>query len=544
VFSKDDPYCGIDLDHCRDPKTGKIAKWAEKIIQDFHSYVEVSPSGSGVHILVKGQLPQGGKKKGQIEVYDKLRFFTITGQHLEGTPQDIRSAQEAIDRLLLSHFSKEIPPTTPNALPRRSENDADLIQKAIESKNGNKFNLLYQGRWKEAGYHSQSEADQALCNLLAFWTGSDAAKMDSIFRQSALMRPKWNEKHYGDGRTYGQGTIEQAISECHKTYSGTTILKTKSETIETEPERPHSGPNSTDQDNKSPYSVIDIYEFLAMELPPRDNILAPWLPRQGLAMIHSKRGIGKTFMALNIAYAVACGAAFLRWEASQPAGVLYIDGEMPGNVIQERLAQIVKSNELVPEKALLLMSPDLQEQAMPDLSTSEGQKAVNGYLSQDIELIILDNISTLSRSGKENEAQSWLPLQEWALRLRAQGKSILFIHHSGKTGLQRGTSKKEDILDTVINLRHTVDYEPMQGACFEIHFEKSRGIYGADVEPFEVRLEDGLWTMKDLKTSTLEKVIRLTKDGCSQKEIAEELGKNKGYISRLVKQAKESGALS
>jgi putative DNA primase/helicase len=130
------------------------------------------------------------------------------------------------------------------------------------------------------------------------------------------------------------------------------------------------------------------------------------------------------------------------------------------------------------------------------------------------------------------------------LRLRAQGKSILFIHHSGKTGLQRGTSKKEDILDTVINLRHTVDYEPMQGACFEIHFEKSRGIYGADVEPFEVRLEDGLWTMKDLKTSTLEKVIRLTKDGCSQKEIAEELGKNKGYISRLVKQAKESGALS
>jgi hypothetical protein len=291
------------------------------------------------------------------------------------------------------------------------------------------------------------------------------------------------------------------------------------------------------------YSVIGISDFLAMELPPRENILAPLLPRQGLVMIHSTRGIGKTFVSLNIGYAVTCGGSFLRWAAPQPAGVLYLDGEMPANVIQERLAQIVQCSALEPQKPLLIMSPDLQGQAMPDLSMSEGQKAVEKHLSHDIELIIIDNISTLSRSGKENEAASWLPLQEWALKLRAQGKSVLFIHHSGKGGLQRGTSKREDILDTVISLRHTQDYEPSQGAYFGVHFEKSRGIYGADVEPFEAKLEDGLWTMKSLKASSLEKVIRFTKDGYSQKEIADEIGKNKGYISRLIKQAKESGAL-
>jgi putative DNA primase/helicase len=291
------------------------------------------------------------------------------------------------------------------------------------------------------------------------------------------------------------------------------------------------------------YTAIDVSEFLAMELPPRENILAPWLPRQGLAMIHSKRGIGKTFISLNIAYAVACGGPFLRWEAPQPAGVLYLDGEMPANTIQKRLAQIVQSNDVGPQKSFLYMSPDLQGRAMPDLSTSEGQKAVNGYLSQDIELVIIDNISTLSRSGKENEAQSWLPLQEWALRLRAQGKSVLFIHHSGKTGLQRGTSKREDILDTVIGLRHTQDYEPSQGACFEVHFEKSRGIYGADVEPFEAKLADGVWTTKSIKRSAYEKAVRLTKDGYSQKEIADEIGKTKGYVSKLVRQAKEKGNL-
>jgi hypothetical protein len=291
------------------------------------------------------------------------------------------------------------------------------------------------------------------------------------------------------------------------------------------------------------YSVIAIADFLAMELPPRENVLAPWLPRQGLAMIHSTRGLGKTFVALNVAYAVACGDKFLRWEALQPAGVLYVDGEMPANVIQERLAQIVQCNALEPQKPLLIMSPDLQGQAMPDLSTKEGQKAVEKYLSPEIELVIIDNISTLSRAGKENEAASWLPLQEWALRLRAQGKAILFIHHSGKGGLQRGTSKREDILDTVISLRHTQDYEPSQGACFEIHFEKSRGIYGTDTEPFEAKLEDGVWTVKSLKRSTYEKIIRLTKDGYSQKEISDEIGKNKGYISRLIKQAKEKGDL-
>ena len=291
------------------------------------------------------------------------------------------------------------------------------------------------------------------------------------------------------------------------------------------------------------YSVVTIEDFLSRELPPRENILSPWLPRQGLAMVHSKRGIGKTFVSLNIAYAVACGGSFLRWMAPQPAGVLYIDGEMPAGVIQKRLAEIVQNNELEPQKPFLYMSPDMQDSAMPDLSTAAGQQAVEKYLTNEIELIIIDNISTLSRHGQENEARSWLPLQEWSLRLRAKGKAVLFIHHSGKGGSQRGTSKREDILDSVINLRHTQDYEPQSGACFEIHFEKSRGIYGADVEPFEARLEDGLWTMKDLKTSSLEKVIRLTKDGYSQKDIADEIGKNKGYISRLVKQAKADGAL-
>ena len=538
VFSLDDPFCGIDLDHCRDPKTGIIEPWAEKIIKDFSSYCEISPSGTGVHIIAKGELSEGGRKKGNVEIYDSGRYFTVTGNHLEGTPQDIRPAQEALNAFLTKYFSKEtLPPLTkPCSPPQSCEGDSELIKKAVESKNGKIFDLLYLGRWQQVGYPSQSEADQAFCNMLAFWTDKDAVRIDRIFRQSGLMRPKWDERHHGNGDTYGKATIDKAISSCRETYS-------QGRYNEGLPGKPRKG--STLRDDVQPaYTVIDIAEFLARQLPPRENILAPWLPSQGLAMIHSKRGIGKTFVSLNIAYAVACGGSFLRWKAPHPAGVLFIDGEMPANVIQERLAQIVLKAEIEPLKPLLIMTPDLQSQGMPDLSTGEGQKAVEKYLLPEIELVIIDNISTLSRSGKENEAASWLPLQEWSLKLRAQGKAVLFIHHSGKSGLQRGTSKREDILDTVINLRHTQDYEPAQGACFEVHFEKSRGIYGSDVEPFEARLEDGVWTMKSIKRSAYEKVIKLTIDGYSQKEIGEEIGKSKGYVSKLVRQAKAKGDLS
>ncbi len=229
VFSKDDPYCGIDLDskpekniECRNPRTGKIEPWALEIIKSFKSYAEVSPSGSGIHIIVKGQLPEGGRKKPNIEIYNKHRYFTVTGNHLEGTPQDITFSQDAINSLLASHFPKQVPKPSikRNASPRASLDDEALIQKAIESANGNKFNLLYQGQWEEAGYPSQSEADQALCNQLAFWTGADAGRMDCIFRQSGLIRAKWDENHYNDGRTYGEVTISKAIASCSATYSG------------------------------------------------------------------------------------------------------------------------------------------------------------------------------------------------------------------------------------------------------------------------------------------------------------------------------------
>ena len=298
--------------------------------------------------------------------------------------------------------------------------------------------------------------------------------------------------------------------------------------------------------------VLTLEELLKMPTPPRQNILSPWLAEQGLCMIYAARGLGKTWAALMIAYAVSSGGHFLTWKAEAAAGVLYIDGEMPLAVMKERLAQIVTSEDKDIQAPLNFLTPDAQEFGIPDLSTIEGQERIDKLINEDTKLIVIDNLSTLTRTGKESEKESWLPVQEWALKLRRRGISVLFIHHAGKAGQQRGTSSREDVLDTVIALRKPTDYTPETGACFEIHFEKARGLYGIELEPFEAKLEshednNGLttinWIHKKLDDSTTEKVKRYLDDEWSQKDIADQLGINKSSVSYHVKKLKDDGLI-
>jgi len=150
-------------------------------------------------------------------------------------------------------------------------------------------------------------------------------------------------------------------------------------------------------------------------------------------------------------------------------------------------------------------------------------------------LVLADNLSTLCRSLKENDADSWTPVQSWALSLRRAGKSALFIHHGGKSGKQRGTSRKEDVLDTVIGLRRPPDYLPEQGARFEVHFEKSRGFHGTDAEPFETRLIGNQWTISSIKAGDDPETIHaLRKQGMSVRDIAERTGISKSTIARRL----------
>ncbi len=216
MFSPEDPFTGIDLDRCRNPETGSVEPWAQEIITELDSYTEVSPSGTGLHVIVQGKLPAGRRRKGRIEMYDRARFFCVTGDHLEGTPLTIGDRQEQVNALHAEVFGTSGNETTSSAAADAfvrggvEPDDHGLIDKARKAKNGDRFAQLFDAGDFSA-YDSQSEADLALCSHLAFWTHGDAPRIDRLFRRSALYRPKWDRPHFGDGRTYGAVTIERAF---------------------------------------------------------------------------------------------------------------------------------------------------------------------------------------------------------------------------------------------------------------------------------------------------------------------------------------------
>lgn len=296
-----------------------------------------------------------------------------------------------------------------------------------------------------------------------------------------------------------------------------------------------------------PLTTVELGEFLLMDIPPTELIVDPFLPVGGIVMIHAKTGVGKTHLALNIAYSVACGSDFLNWKCPEPRGVLYVDGEMAQADLKERFVQI--AGDIPPVAPFKICNLEQQiERAMPDISTVVGQTEIDELITDDIDLVVLDNLSTLSYGGRENEAESWNSVQQWLLSLRAKGKTTLIVHHSGKSGSQRGTSKREAILNTTICLKRPQDYDPETGASFEIHFQKGRGVYGKDAKPIEARMEsdsDGrsIWTWKHLEESTHAKVVALFLEGLSQKEISMELEINKSSVSRHLKRARDEGVI-
>lgn len=297
---------------------------------------------------------------------------------------------------------------------------------------------------------------------------------------------------------------------------------------------------------KGKIQSVSLGEFLDMKLPERELLLIPFLPSQGLAMVYAKRGVGKTHAALGIACAVAGGGQFWKWKAPKAKKVLFVDGEMPGIAIQERLRRITGTDEfdLITKNNFQLITPDLQDGPMPDLSTKAGRDSIEPFVA-NCDLIIIDNISSLFRSGVENEAESWQPAQDWALELRRRGKSILFIHHAGKGGQQRGSSKKEDILDAVICLKHPPNYRADQGAKFEVIFEKTRHFAGEQAMPFQVELcqdENSLWKWDIDQVQIDPEVIivaDLTKKGHTIKEIMEQTGLTKAKVEKRQHRARD-----
>ncbi|WP_135820889.1 phage NrS-1 polymerase family protein [Halostella litorea] len=276
VFTAEDPFVGVDLDSCRDPETGHPDTWAKSVISTLASYTEVSPSGTGYHVLVRGRLPGERNRSGDIELYEDARYFTVTGDHVAGTPETVELRTTELETVYAEYLAPDrsdtVESTAPGTDTRESNprtnadtgsgtetetttgtqsptaaslSDTALLDRARAAANGEKFARLWQGN--TSGYDSHSEADMALCSMLAFWTGGDTDRVNRLFARSGLHREKWDEVHFSDGSTYGEKTAERATAGTSEFYEPTGSRTDTEPTPRTDanPRRSHSQSRST-----------------------------------------------------------------------------------------------------------------------------------------------------------------------------------------------------------------------------------------------------------------------------------------------------------
>ncbi len=421
VLTSADPYAVLDLDHCRNAATGVLADWAAEIVREVDSYTEVSPSGEGLHIWTRAVLPQGRRRVGPVEVYDSGRYLTVTGQHLDGTRATIEDRQDTLAALHRRLFAQDALHHAERAEDRAQLSDDELVRRAGQAANAEKFTALYGG--DSSSSPSQSEADAALCCMLAYRT-RDSLQIDRLFRSSGLMRAKWDERHANDGRTYGQITVANAIEHVAK--------------LGAAPTAPAGWRTAAE---------------LAWATPERvDWIVEGLLAVGAVTDLSAKVKVGKTtFVAAAIA-AVLQGRPFIG-QATRRVPVLYLSEERTPS-FRQLLERVGLSEE---QDLHVLLRQDARGQRWPDTVADAVRLA--GECAAG--LLVVDTLPDWAEFGgdAENSAGAALAAIRPLHAAAAAGLAVLFLRHDRKSGGElgdsgRGSSAIAGAADILFSLRY------------------------------------------------------------------------------------------
>ncbi|MBA2367350.1 MAG: AAA family ATPase, partial [Actinobacteria bacterium] len=314
VFTKSDPYCGLDFDDCF--IDGKLHEYVASLIRRLDSYTEITPSGKGLHVIVKAKLPGPGKHitnapwGGDFEIYDNHRYFTMSGAQFVGTPKAVNERQIVVDELCSELLPAKEATKSPSSSAERVRvdiSDDRLLDLARKSKHGDEFSALFD-RGDRSGYDSGSEADLALCTRLAFWTAGDPERIDKLFRQSALVGEKWGRDDYRDR------TIEVAIDGC-STFFGQHQAE-REETIE----------RTAEGEAPDPSDNIRITPISAVTAEPVRWLWEGWWPLGAVSLMVGEPGCNKSTLcydrAARLSQGTLSGSLF-----NQPSNILIASAE-------------------------------------------------------------------------------------------------------------------------------------------------------------------------------------------------------------------------
>ena len=350
-----------------------------------------------------------------------------------------------------------------------------------------------------------------------------------------LLLSKWNEKNIPQ---LTPSELERTVSDAYDRYSKADNLP-EAESAESEQE----------YTSVIESSVIGFPAFLRKQIPPRPDIITPLLKQGEIIMIAASRGVGKTWLALSLAFLATRKTELGNWKTANPTSALYADGEMAEEDMQNRILELKLGHQQEDAPLYLLSSAAMRsaDKPTPKLNNPTWRKSISNYLKshEDIKVVIFDNMACLTPGRDENQKKDWDGINEWLLELRAKGIAVILLHHVGKNGEQRGTSAIEDNINISIKLTQPIGYKGEDGAKFKVEFTKARRLYGDDAKSFTLHLqtENGVFDWKvieDSQDDSEKQIIELDKQGMKQKDIAKQVGKSPSWICQVLTKYKDA----
>ena len=422
VVSKDG-YCGIDLDKCRDPQTGKLTPLATTIVKTLNSYTEITPSCCGVRIWIRATLPGPRCRKDGVEIYADRRYFTLTGNHLPNTPRTVETRHAELDHIYKKLFPGAAKATRSNGHNKetgdpwtrwRGVPDEELLRRAFKNP---KFKRLWDGDTSEYG-GDDSRADSGLCYNLAFWTGKDPERIERLFNRSKLAdRGKWQKRE-----DYRRRTISNAIDNTTNVWT---------------PAIPQGNP-------VNPFSLaVGMDTLLAGEDDSTEFIEPNIIAKGNITQVFSPRGLGKSMWATCVAVK----------HAKTKNRVLLIDRDNPRKAVRERLCGFGATRDLPGLKFLS------RENAPPLTDT----RAWADFPYDEYDLVILDSLDSAAEGvGEQDSTKPSLaiaPLLDIARR--EYGPAVLLLGNTIKSAKHsRGSGVIEDRADIVFEVRDATNFHP------------------------------------------------------------------------------------
>jgi putative DNA primase/helicase len=433
-FALGPPYVGIDLDE----ELPEVEQHA--ILLALDSYSERSSSGAGHHVIVRASLNGRGRHPAGIGVFQSARFLYCTGLHVRGMPTTIEERQAQLERVLAEYLPEPEPRQPLNAVEQFVPVDLDdqeLLERGFAAKNGADFRRLWDG--DSSGYPSQSEADLALCGMLAFWTGGDPGRIDSLFRCSSLMRPKWDEPR-GES-SYGAQTIALA-------------LEARTEFYEPRRDLRQSAPPESASGGKD-LQVVALEEFVAVDEPGAVALVgdpdSALIPEGGDVMFYGDGGAGKTTLGIDLAYYLAAGDDWLSVTVARPLRVLVVENEGPRALFRRKLKRKVDGWTGSPLGGrLAVLNEPWGVMSFADPEWRNALAATVAELEIDFVLIGPVTRAGMNEAGTLQEVRDFMALVAQVRERSCRRVTIALVHHENRAGQVSGAW--EGAVDTLLHV--------------------------------------------------------------------------------------------